>query len=146
MDAKFPNCVCVLQGQEWSNGVKRRIAKKVNPTAGILNNLVLTRTSGCFLPPPPPPFCLSVAFTSGHLASTHTFLSRLFLLLRVAAARLTQPSALFLGPDELCVDAACLMATRHKTSLCFPCHFCWAAGPRLSSRNCCLNDRPIDEA
>lgn len=69
--------------------------KKVNPTAGILNNLVLTRTFGCFLSPPfSSPFPLHLA-----ISQVHTHFS---LLLWVAAARLTQPSTLFLGPDEQC--------------------------------------------
>lgn len=91
-------CLCATRSrvESWSQTVN---GKKVNPTAGILNNLVLTRTLGCFLSLSP--FFLSVPFASGHLASTHTFLL-LFPLLWVAAARLTQPSALFLGPDEQC--------------------------------------------
>ena len=35
--------------ESWSQTVN---GKKVNPTAGILNNLVLTRILGCFLSPP----------------------------------------------------------------------------------------------
>ena len=90
-------CLCATRSrvESWSQTVN---SKKVNPTAGILNNLVLTRTLGCFLSPP-----FSSPFPS-HLAilQLHTHFSLSFPLLWVAAARLTQPSALFLGPDEQC--------------------------------------------
>lgn len=63
-------CLCATRSkvESWSQMMN---GKKVNPTAGILNNLILTRTLGCFLSPP---FFLSIPFASGHLTSTHTFL------------------------------------------------------------------------
>lgn len=83
-------------------------SKRVNPTAGILGDRVLTRTLW-FFPPS------SLFFASEHLACTHTFVSMSSSCLRVAPARLSQPSAVhYSWALTRTVDADCLMATRHK--------------------------------
>lgn len=66
-------CLCAVGSrvESWSQTVN---SKKVNPTAGILNNIVLTRTLGCFLSPP---FSSPFPFASGRRTSTHTFLPSL---------------------------------------------------------------------
>lgn len=96
MEAKFPVGVCALRGQTVDPPSQMVNGKKVNPTAGALNNLALTRNLELF--------SLSLPFSSLfilHLAFSQVH-THFYLLLWVAAARLTQPSALFLGPDEQC--------------------------------------------
>lgn len=45
------SCLCAT-GSRVESRSQTVNSKKVNPTVGILNNLVLTRTLGCFLSPP----------------------------------------------------------------------------------------------
>lgn len=83
-------------------------SKRVNSTAGILGDRVLTRTL-CFLSPS------SLLFAPEHLASTRTFVSLSSSCLRVAPAGLSQPSAVHYSWALMrTVDADCLMATRHE--------------------------------
>lgn len=44
-------CLCATRSRVEPRSQTVNV-KKVNPAAGILNNLVLTRTLGCFLSPP----------------------------------------------------------------------------------------------
>lgn len=83
-------CLCTVGSrvESWSQMVN---GKKVNPTAGIFNKLLLTKPWVVFSPPH---FPLHLALLQVHFS--------LFSSLWLAAARLTQPSALFLGPDEQC--------------------------------------------